>query len=149
MRLHPLFSLTLAVVVLSGCSIERGETARAAKASMIGMTKEDVLACMGPPAQKAAEGETEVWSYPSGNGATATFSTASATGEGSAYGSAGYTHSSGSAFGYGSSYTHHRFCVVNVVMHGGAVAAVNYNGPTGGLLSRGEQCAYAVQNCVK
>jgi len=34
---------------------------------MIGLIKEQVLACMGPPASKATEGPTEVWSYPSGN----------------------------------------------------------------------------------
>jgi outer membrane protein assembly factor BamE (lipoprotein component of BamABCDE complex) len=33
---------------------------------MVGLTKEQVLACMGPPASKAT-GATEVWSYPSGN----------------------------------------------------------------------------------
>jgi hypothetical protein len=36
-----------------------------------------------------------------------------------------------------------------VVMSGGAVSAVNYQGPTGGLITAGEQCAYAVDACVK
>lgn len=31
------------------------------------LEQEQVLACMGPPAQKMAEGATEVWSYNSGN----------------------------------------------------------------------------------
>jgi hypothetical protein len=31
----------------------------------------------------------------------------------------------------------------------GAVSAVNYQGPTGGLITAGEQCAYAVEPCVK
>jgi len=26
---------------------------------------------------------------------------------------------------------------------------VNYSGPTGGLITEGEQCAFAVQNCTK
>ena len=36
-------------------------------AALVGLTKEQVLACMGTPASKATEGATEVWSYPSGN----------------------------------------------------------------------------------
>ena len=32
---------------------------------MVGLSKEQVLACMGPPATKAAEGATKVWGYAS------------------------------------------------------------------------------------
>jgi hypothetical protein len=42
-----------------------------------------------------------------------------------------------------------RFCNINIVFAGGRVSAINYTGPTGGLLTAGEQCAYAVNNCVK
>jgi hypothetical protein len=107
-------------VAFSGCAFQRAEVAQRAQASMIGMPKEQVLACMGPPAQKATEGQTEVWAYNTsptiilnqGSGAT-------------------------------------RFCTVNIVMSGEAVSAVNYRGPTGGLLTQGEQCAYAVDACVR
>jgi hypothetical protein len=107
-------------VALGGCALQRAEVAQTAQVSMIGMPREKVLACMGPPAQKATEGQTEVWAYNTsptimldqGSGAT-------------------------------------RFCTVNIVMAGGSVSAVNYRGPTGGLLTRGEQCAYAVDACVK
>jgi hypothetical protein len=34
-------------------------------------------------------------------------------------------------------------------MMNGRVNRVNYVGPTGGLLTPGEQCAYAVQACVQ
>jgi hypothetical protein len=34
-------------------------------------------------------------------------------------------------------------------MNKGQVAAVNYTGPTGGLLTAGEQCAYAIDACVR
>lgn len=96
---------------------------------MVGMTKENVLTCMGPPASKAAEGATEVWSYDSGNG----MEVASVSGD-------RYSATAVSS---------RRFCRVNVVMTSGAVSAVNYSGPTGGLLTAGEQCAYAVDACVK
>ena len=119
---------------------------------MIGMTKERVLACMGPPAQQATVGETEVWSYPSG-GDTETFGSASGSsfGQGNVFASNTGGFGSMSSFGnvYGSSETEHRYCVVNVVMAGGKVSAVNYSGRTGGLISQGEQCAFAVQNCVQ
>ena len=69
------------------------------------MSKEQVLICMGPPASKAAEGQTEVWSYNSGNGMTV----------------ASGSVSNGSFSGVSSS----RFCHINVVMSGIAVAAVN------------------------
>jgi hypothetical protein len=38
---------------------------------------------------------------------------------------------------------------VNVVMTAGRVSSVNYVGDTGGLITQGEQCAFAVQNCVR
>ena len=45
------------------CAIQRAQTAATAQNQMIGPSKEQVLACMGPPMNKAAEGSTEVWSY--------------------------------------------------------------------------------------
>jgi hypothetical protein len=88
------------------------------------MTKEQILSCMGPPSQKAAEGQTEVWSYFSGNGRETV------------------------SYGNGVAVGTRRFFYVNIVMAAGRVSRVNYSGPTGGLLSQGEQCAFAVQNCV-
>jgi hypothetical protein len=144
-----IISELLLLTVLCGCAVQRAETAKSAKVAMVGMTKEQVLACAGPPAGKAAEGSTEVWSYPSGNGAVSTYSTASTTSQGTAFGTSRFATAYGTTSGWGVSHSQQRFCVVNVVMTGGTVAAVNYNGPTGGLLTQGEQCAFAVQNCVR
>ena len=91
---------------------------------MVGLTKEQVLSCMGPPINKAAEGATEVWSYGSGNNYTA------------------------AAYGNGLAVSTSRYCNVNVTIIDGRVSVVNYIGPTGGLLSQNEQCAYAVANCT-
>ena len=55
---------------LSGCALQRAEIAQDARVQMVGMSKEQVLACMGAPATKAAEGTTEVWGFNSGNGMT-------------------------------------------------------------------------------
>ena len=49
----------------------------------------------------------------------------------------------------GTAVSSNRFCNVNIVMTAGLVSAVNYTGPTGGLLTAGEQCAFAVNACVK
>jgi hypothetical protein len=116
-------------VTLASCAIQRAEIAQDARAQMVGMSKEQVLACMGAPVSKAAEGATEVWGYNSGDGttvATASFD----------------------RFG-GTAVSSNRFCKINIVFGGGQVSAVNYTGPTGGLLTAGEQCAYAISPCVK
>ena len=55
---------------LAGCAIQRAQTAQDARIQMVGLSKEQVLTCMGVPASKAAEGATEVWGYNSGNGMT-------------------------------------------------------------------------------
>jgi outer membrane protein assembly factor BamE (lipoprotein component of BamABCDE complex) len=49
---------------LSGCAIQRAQIAQDARAQMVGMSKEQVLTCMGAPANKAAEGATEVGATP-------------------------------------------------------------------------------------
>ena len=100
------------------------------------------------PAARAAEGATEVWSYNSGNDHTQTAMFGQSTTNASLYGNrqfaTGNAYTTGSGFGISS----RRYCTVNVVMSGGMASRVNYSGPTGGLLSAGEQCAYAVQNCA-
>lgn len=126
-------SLTLSVLV-GGCAIQRAQVAQDAQGKMIGLSKEQVLACMGPPVQKAAEGATEVWSYASGDGTTVS----SGFGQYHGYGLASATSTSRS-----------RFCTVNVTMTAGRVSQINYLGPTGGLLTRGEQCAFAVERCAQ
>jgi hypothetical protein len=115
-------------LALSACAIQRAQIANNAQASMVGLTKEQVLACMGPPANQAAVGATEVWSYNSGNGQSAAFV------------------SGGQNFA--TAVSTRRFCTVNVVMTAGRVSSLDYVGPTGGLLSPNEQCAFAIANCV-
>jgi hypothetical protein len=157
-------SITVAALLLCSCSIQRANTASEAQTRMVGISKEQVLACMGAPQGRSAEGATEVWAYNSG-GSTVGFGTsntnssgfASATGSASGVANNGVFSGVGNASGAYSGQTQTttflrtqaRYCVVNVVMKDGVVAAVNYTGPTGGILSKGEQCAYAVQNCVK
>jgi hypothetical protein len=65
-----LIFLLLGGTAITGCALERAQIAQDARTSMVGMTKEQTLACMGPPANSGTVGATEVWSYPSGNGRT-------------------------------------------------------------------------------
>lgn len=149
----------LSAAAIGACSVQRAETASVAKKQMVGMSRERVLACMGVPAARQAEGGTEVWTYGSG-GRLDTFASGMSTTTGSAMGigqtqfvgntalSTGLVSGTSTTSGFASSSTRARYCVVNVVLMGGRVAEVNYSGRTGGLLTRGEQCAYAVENCV-
>ena len=132
----------------TACSIERAHVATEAQSQMVGLAKEQVLACMGPPAAQAAEGNTEVWSYNSGNDRTQTSVFGQSLTNASVYGNRNDASGSSSTFNSGLAVSSHRYCVVNVVMSAGRVSQVNYSGPTGGLLTPGEQCAFAVQNCV-
>ncbi len=122
-------------IALAGCSsLRRSDDAAAAKTRMLGMSREEVLSCMGPPKKKSSEGTTEVWSYLSADG----------HGDyvGSTYKPTGYSLTSS---------THDKsFCTVNIVMEEGSVKAVHYNGPTSTtLFSKDDQCGFAIANCVE
>lgn len=140
-----LFAMT---VCLLGCALQRAQDASNAKTQMVGMTKEQVFACMGPPTKKSSEGNTEIWSYNSGNGRVDSLKTASAFGDATATTNGNTTNASGDAFALGTGFSERRFCVVNVVLNNKQVSAVNFVGPSGGLFTQGEQCGYAIANCV-
>ncbi|WP_222206710.1 hypothetical protein [Burkholderia multivorans] len=149
------------ITLLAGCAIERAQTAASAQTGMLGLSKGEILACMGVPQAKATEGNVEVWRYDTGNGRTDSFSNGYSNTVSNAVGAAEATrigntvYAAGAAAGnsqtnsFGHSMSRHRSCTVSVVMTNGIVSRVNYSGPTGGLLTKGEQCAYAVENCVK
>jgi outer membrane protein assembly factor BamE (lipoprotein component of BamABCDE complex) len=56
MRILAVMALS-ATFALGGCAFERAKVAQEAQGSMIGMPKEQVLACMGPPINRASEGK--------------------------------------------------------------------------------------------
>ncbi len=139
--------------LLMGCAVQRAVVAQGAQEKMVGMSREQVLACMGPPATKAAEGATEVWSYGSGNDRTTTIGTGYAQTHGSISGERRGNQFSATGEATTTSLatvnSSRRYCTVNVVMTDGRVSRLNYAGPTGGILTGGEQCAFAIQNCVR
>ena len=135
MRKETIVVLLAATISLAGCEFNRAADANRAKTEMVGLTKLAVLACMGSPAQRQADGRVEVWSYPPGGNSTS-FRTGNA------------------AFGqwaFGTSFTHtqRRYCIVNITVQDGVVQRLNYVGRTGGLLTKGEQCGFAVEACVE
>lgn len=140
---------TLAFFLLAGCSVQRAVVAQSAQEKMVGMNREQVLACMGPPANKAAEGATEVWSYGSGNGRTTAVGSVYAQTDGSFTGEQRGNQFSGNGTatttGLVTATSTRRHCTVNVAMTNGIVSRVNYLGPTGGILTAGEQCAFAIR----
>jgi hypothetical protein len=140
MTLRSVTALLLAVL-LSACAFQRSDDAAAAKAHMVGLSREEILACMGPPKKKAHEGTTEVWSYLSGNGRS------DYSGDGvkvTGYGSTTSTSLQSTSGNHTRS-----FCTVNVVMNDGVVKRVNYNGPTSSYwLTTDDQCSFAVANCL-
>jgi len=136
------WGILAAAFLLAGCAVQRAHQATEAREQLVGLSKEQILACMGPPGQRMAEGATEVWSYASGNGHISTLvNTSSNT---TFHGGT----SSASSTGFGTAISSRRYCTVNVTIVGGKVQRVNYLGPTGGLLTQGEQCAYAVKECL-
>jgi outer membrane protein assembly factor BamE (lipoprotein component of BamABCDE complex) len=155
------FEAALAAVLLAaGCTIQRSRLATEAQKAMIGMPKTDVLACMGIPAARASQDDSEVWSYNSGDGRVVSFNTANAFGGGQSFTNGNATVNGNSAnfssqsFGtssmsmFGSGVSQRFYCTVNVIFKNDIVYKINYVGPTGPSLAPGEQCAYAVKNCV-
>jgi hypothetical protein len=128
------------LLLLAGCAqvsaYQGGVVAAQARSEMVGLSREQVLSCMGPPQQQTAgEGSIEVWSYFSG-GETQVRSGGSSTYLGSI------------VSGWSSSTQTERYCIVDVVMTQGRVSRVNYRGPTGTWYSGDSQCSYQVRNCL-
>jgi len=123
-RLAPLLALALAA-----CA-ERPEVDQIAQQDMIGLSKQDILVCMGAPAQRHALGEgTEIFTYAVGH--TTTDSP---------------PWSAGLDFGLSAKPAP---CDVRVVMTNARVSQVSYLMPDGRALPSGRQCTFAVEACAR
>ena len=114
---------------LNGCAhtkIGRAKLADRAKYELVGKTKTEILMCAGAPVRSEREGDFEFITYFSG-------------GDKSVY--------VDDEMGYAS--VKKRYCEVTFVLQNGVVQKVNYTGRTGGLATKGEQCAFVLQNCVE
>jgi hypothetical protein len=123
-RLVPLLALALAA-----CA-ERPEVDQIAQADMIGLSKRDILACMGEPGRRHAPAQgTEIWSYAVGT--TTTDSPPWAAGLNF------------------SALPPPAPCDVRIVMTNAHVSQVGYQTPDGRALPSGRQCTFAVEACAR
>jgi hypothetical protein len=116
-------------LLLLGC--ETGQVDQIAQQRMIGLSRGDVLACLGKPAGRVAVGDaTQIWTY-----------------------------AGGQTRGYGPQWTIFLntnlppfawpgACEVRVVMTNGRVGQVGY-AADGGPLPLGEVCVFPVERCVR
>jgi hypothetical protein len=98
---------------------------------MIGLSKKKIRVCMGAPAKRVVIGSTEIWTY-----------------------SSGYLWTEGPAWAVGLNLGAPPFgprgpCNVEVIMTNSRVSQVTYSAAGGGYLPLGQQCIFAVENCVK
>ena len=113
--------------ILAGCAeIQSTKIAKEARTKMIGLTKEQLLQCAGPPASKAAKGETEVWRYNSGGGATS-------------YDSDGIGGTTAVTY----------YCIIDVNINSDRVQRIDYSGNTSAGLYEDVFCASAIRRCVR
>ena len=119
-----------AALCLSACaSHQRANVAARAQTEMIGMSKKDLYQCAGVPVRQEQVDDLEFLTYAGGGDST---TAAIATSRRTAV-----------------SKTAHRYCEATFVLKDVVVQKVSYQGRTGGLLSKGEQCAFIVENCIQ
>ena len=118
-------------LALTECEAGQPEVDQIAQQSMIGLAKKKILACMGAPAKRVRIGSTEIWTYPSG-----------------------YLWTEGPAWAIGLNLGAPPFgpsgpCDVKVVMTNARVSQLTYSAADGGDLPLGQQCIFAVEECVR
>lgn len=123
-------SLVLVMLVgFSGCAIHRARVAHEAESKLIGLSEEQLLQCAGAPAHEKRLGSLSFLTYHGGGDGVAVGEVLGR----SQIGVAAYKH---------------RYCDATFTLRNGLVADLQYRGRTGGLLTRGEQCAFIVEDCV-
>lgn len=155
MRMLLLVLLTLSA---SACAIQRAEVAARAQREMVGITKSSLLSCAGTPIRQERSEGLEFLTFAGGgeivNTATITANTSSTemnSRVGSVFDpvSSKVTTSTSSSSTSATARSQRRYCEATFVLKEGIVQKVSYQGRTGGALTKGEQCAFIVENCVK
>ena len=120
----------VAALTLGAC--QPLETDQVAQQSMIGLSKRDILACMGRPAQRVPSGQaTEIWTYVGGQ----------MRGYGPQW-----------AIGLNTNlvpFTSGGSCDVVLTMTNGRVSQVGYAAVDGSSFPLGQECVFSVESCVK
>jgi hypothetical protein len=123
--------LLLAGLVVSACGFQREQLAKDAPNLMMGASKDQLLACMGQPANKSSAGTAEVWSYKSDSGSVEPFETG---GEQTLAPTARRPNPTA--------------CTINITLVGGRVSKLSYTGPDGETMAASQHCAYALEDCL-
>ena len=133
----PSLVLGLALAVSACAAYERADQAKKVQSQMVGMRKDQVRACAGPPRRRQVRDESEVWIYEVGDDDVRRGPGPPAADTGS--------------FGVPSPSRTipRRYCVARVFIRNGRVSRVTYSGMTGGVFSRGEQCAFVLGSCLR
>jgi hypothetical protein len=128
-------AILIALFALPGCAgkFHRAQVAEQALTSLVGMSKKDLYFCAGVPARQEQVDGLEFLTYIAGGDRTAT-GIATATSPGT---------------GVGVASSQRRYCEVTFLLANGTVQKVNYLGRTGGWATKGEQCAFVVENCLQ
>lgn len=121
------------VVSITGCSFQRAGLAARAQTELVGMTKKDLLSCAGVPIRQERVDDLEFLTY-SGGGDSVGVAVAHSTSPSTAIATGKRTR---------------RYCEATLILKDGIVQKLNYQGRTGGLLTKGEQCAFIIENCLK
>jgi len=122
------FLFLVLIANLSGCALHRARVAHRAEDKLVGLSEEELLRCAGAPAQERRAGELSFLTYHGG-------------GDGVAIGAVAQSQLGVAAF-------KRRYCDATFTLQNGRVADLQYRGRTGGLLTRDEQCAFIVEDCV-
>lgn len=135
MKLGVIVLLFLSIIMLgcktTGSKLGRYEIAKKAKVQLVGMSKREVLLCAGVPHNSFTDGDLEFFTYYSGGDSSSTVVTNPYTPEGVAVVN-----------------TKQRNCKIDIIFESGIATRVEYSGRTGGLATKGEQCAYVLERCV-
>jgi hypothetical protein len=123
--------VTVSVVLLGCAKFHRAEMAERARTELLGLSKKELLTCAGVPVRSQQVDDMEFLTYAGGSDSVGYF--------GGGVGSSG---------GGGVIALNKRYCEVTFVLRNGIVEKVNYAGRTGGLLTKGEQCGFVVENCL-
>lgn len=128
-----IITVILCGLTLCGCAIHRAEISGRAQTEMVGMSKKDLFLCAGVPLRQERVEDHEFLTYGGGGDSVG--------------GAVATSTSSNTTVAVGTS--KHRYCEATFVLKDGTVQKISYQGRTGGLLTKGEQCAFIVENCVK
>jgi hypothetical protein len=131
MKLAFVFVIAALLIGCASTKFGRAKLAKRAKVELIGKTKNDILMCAGVPVRSQHAGNIEFMTYYSG-------------GDSNAY----LAGNAGSSAGGGVVSVKKRYCEITFVLRDGLVEKVNYTGRTGGLITKGEQCAFVLKNCL-